>query len=73
MGEIRALGTRFDEQPWTVGVEGVETEPLTILDVTDRAVATSSATHFNSTPPADLTICWIRAAAAEHAFTEALL
>lgn len=48
MGEIRALGTRFDEQPWKVGVESApgETGSLTTLDLANKAVATSSANGF---------------------------
>jgi thiamine biosynthesis lipoprotein len=48
MGEIRALGNRFDDQPWKVGVESAPDEagPLVILDITDKAVATSSMDGF---------------------------
>ncbi len=48
MGEIRALGNRFDGQSWKVGVESAPGEigPLTILDLEDKAVATSSADGF---------------------------
>lgn len=49
MGEIRALGSRVDGQPWKVGVESApgEAGPLTILDIADKAVATSSADGFH--------------------------
>nr|ACF98101.1 putative NosX protein [uncultured bacterium 1042] len=48
MGEIRGFGTQFDNQPWRVGVDGApgEAGPLTILEIEDRAVATSRADGF---------------------------
>ncbi len=48
MGEIRAMGNRPDGLPWKVGVENAQdrTNPLTILDIEDKAVATSSADGF---------------------------
>jgi thiamine biosynthesis lipoprotein len=48
MGEIRALGSRPDGSPWRVGIEDARdgTELATVLEVEDRAVATSSAEGF---------------------------
>jgi FAD:protein FMN transferase len=48
MGEIRAMGTQFGDRPWRVGVDSAaeETVPLTILEIEDRAVATSRADGF---------------------------
>ncbi|WP_419695574.1 FAD:protein FMN transferase [Mesorhizobium muleiense] len=48
IGEIRALGNRPDGRPWKVGVENApgDKNPLTVLDVEDKAVATSSADGF---------------------------
>lgn len=48
MGEIRALGTRFDGRSWEIGLEAApgEAGPRTILELADKAVATSSADGF---------------------------
>jgi thiamine biosynthesis lipoprotein len=49
MGEIRALGTRPDGHPWKVGVANTAdaARPIEILEVADRAVATSSPDGFH--------------------------
>ncbi|MEZ5933047.1 MAG: FAD:protein FMN transferase [Alphaproteobacteria bacterium] len=39
LGEIRTLGSRPDRRPWRVAIEGAPAGPL---DLTDRAIATSS-------------------------------
>lgn len=47
MGEIRALGTRADGSPWRVGIGDVNDAELdSVLEIADRAVATSSADGF---------------------------
>ncbi len=48
MGEIRALGSRPDGSPWTVGIEDPRNGGglATVLEVEDRAVATSSGAGF---------------------------
>ncbi len=47
MGEIRALGTRVDGSPWRVGIGDVNDAELdSVLEIADRAVATSSADGF---------------------------
>ncbi|WP_206455098.1 FAD:protein FMN transferase [Aurantimonas marina] len=48
MGEIRALGTRPDDSPWRVGVAAMQDarEPEAILEIVDKAVATSSGGGF---------------------------
>lgn len=47
-GEVRALGMRGDGSPWRAGIErpGDGTAPGTVLDLTDRALSTSSAAGF---------------------------
>lgn len=49
MGEIRALGTRPDGHPWKVGVANTADDagPIEILELADRAVATSSPDGFH--------------------------
>lgn len=53
LGEIHALGTRADGRPWTVGIDqpAVLRDALPVLNIQDRAVATSSAagTTFDET------------------------
>jgi FAD:protein FMN transferase len=48
MGEIHALGKRPDGLPWRVGVENAQDDrhPLAVLDIENKAVATSSADGF---------------------------
>lgn len=48
MGEIRTIGSRPDGSPWTVGIEDPHHEDglATVLEVEDRAVATSSGEGF---------------------------
>lgn len=48
MGEIRAIGPRPDGGPWKVGVERAPGEArfFTVLEIEDKAVATSSADGF---------------------------
>ncbi|MCY1322783.1 FAD:protein FMN transferase [compost metagenome] len=48
MGENRAIGSRADGQPWRIGLADFEDaeDVDTTLDVTDRAVATSSGQGF---------------------------
>ncbi len=48
MGENRAIGARADGQPWRIGLADFEDADAvdTTLDVTDRAVATSSGQGF---------------------------
>jgi len=47
MGEIRTLGTRPDNTPWRVGVEGAPDAPTLLeLDVEDQAIATSRPDGF---------------------------
>lgn len=47
IGEIRALGAREDGTPWRVGIAGTQT----MLDIVDRAVATSGAEGFRFAGP----------------------
>ncbi|HBY93464.1 MAG TPA: FAD:protein FMN transferase [Chloroflexi bacterium] len=46
-GDIYASGTQADGRPWTVGIEdpAEPTQDLLILEVQDRAVATSTVAH----------------------------
>lgn len=48
MGEIRTIGPRPDGSPWTVGIEDARHEGglATVLELEDRAVATSSGEGF---------------------------
>lgn len=48
MGEIRALGNRPDGLPWRVGVENTpgDANALTVLDIENKAIATSSVDGF---------------------------
>lgn len=47
MGEIHALGSRADGSPWRVGIgDVIDAELDSILEIVDRAVATSSADGF---------------------------
>ena len=48
MGENRAIGAKADGSPWRIGLADIEgsDSPDQVLDVVNRAVATSSATGF---------------------------
>jgi FAD:protein FMN transferase len=48
MGENRAIGKKADGSPWRVGLSEIEdsNSPDQVLDIVNRAVATSSATGF---------------------------
>lgn len=48
MGENSAIGARADGTPWRIGLASTEsqTHPDVVLDITDRAVATSSGAGF---------------------------
>ena len=47
LGEIRALGSRADGKPWRVGLEETSGSPrMAVLELEDKAVATSSASGF---------------------------
>ncbi|MGH6760921.1 MAG: FAD:protein FMN transferase [Phyllobacterium sp.] len=48
MGENRAIGTRPDGTPWRIGVADIETEaePAAVVEIVNRAVATSSVAGF---------------------------
>lgn len=48
MGEDRAIGSKADGSPWRIGLAGLEdsSHPDQVLDLVDRAVATSSAAGF---------------------------
>lgn len=48
LGEIRALGTREDGAPWRVGIAAA---PDAVLDLADRAAATSSPDGFRFAGP----------------------
>ncbi len=54
MGENRAIGSRTDGQAWRIGLAEFEdaNDVDATLDITDRAVATSSGEASNSTPKA---------------------
>ncbi|KSV60800.1 FAD:protein FMN transferase [Sinorhizobium sp. Sb3] len=48
MGENRAIGSRMDGTPWRIGLaEQQDDEPDVVLDVIDKAVATSSGIGFH--------------------------
>lgn len=49
MGENRTIGAKEDGQPWRIGLAASENgvEPDMVLDIVDRAVATSSSTGFH--------------------------
>jgi thiamine biosynthesis lipoprotein len=48
MGEDRAIGAKADGSPWRIGLADIEdsASPDQVLDIVNRAVATSSATGF---------------------------
>lgn len=51
-GEIRALGARGDGTPWRAGIAAPAGEgPATVLDLVDRAIATSSPEGFRFAGP----------------------
>lgn len=51
IGEVRAVGTRGDGAPWRVGIAGT----TQVLDLTDRAIATSSPEGFRFAGPSSPT------------------
>ncbi|GHD07581.1 FAD:protein FMN transferase [Tianweitania populi] len=49
MGENRAVGSKEDGRPWRVGVADMEmgSEPDTVIDLVDKAIATTSGAGFH--------------------------